>query len=248
MVGRRQDTGQTMRHIIIPALGLVLALAGPVAAEGGADAGHPVVVELFTSQGCSSCPPADAMIAGLAPRDDIIALSLHVDYWDYIGWADAFASPDYSDRQRDYAAAAGTRAVYTPQIVVGGSGRVMGARAGKLGEAIEAAAARPSPVRLSLSREGSALHVTAEADAPLARGSVVQLVRYQPDQTVTIERGENAGKTIHYTNVVSGWQKVADWDGAAAMTLDLTAEGDDPVVVIVQEGGMGPILAAARLR
>lgn len=237
-----------MRQMIFPALGLALALAGPAAAEGGAVAGLPVVIELFTSQGCSSCPPADAMIAGLAPRDDVIALALHVDYWDYIGWADIFASPAYSDRQRDYAAAAGTRAVYTPQIVVGGGGRVMGAKAGKLGEAIEAAAARPSPVRLSLSRDGSALRVTAEADGPLARGAVVQLVRYQPEQTVAIERGENAGKTIHYTNIVSDWQTVADWDGAAAMTLDLTAEGDDPVVVIVQEAGMGLILAAARLR
>ncbi|PKP74554.1 MAG: DUF1223 domain-containing protein [Alphaproteobacteria bacterium HGW-Alphaproteobacteria-6] len=238
-----------MRHITAAAFGLWVGLAGAVIAAGDTtDTSRPVVVELFTSQGCSSCPPADAMIAGLAPRDDVIALALHVDYWDYIGWSDIFASPAYSDRQRDYAAAAGSRAVYTPQIVVGGEGRVMGAKAGKLGAAIEAAAARPSPVRLTLSRDGAALHVSASADAPLDRAVVVQVVRYIPERMVAIERGENAGKTIHYANIVSDWRKVADWDGTAPISLDLSVEGTEPVVVIVQEKGMGSILAAVRLR
>ncbi|OYX44389.1 MAG: DUF1223 domain-containing protein [Rhodobacterales bacterium 32-67-9] len=235
-----------MRLMISAALGLWLGFAGMGLAQSGAP--NPVVVELYTSQGCSSCPPADKILNGLAKRDDVIALALHVDYWDYIGWKDSFADPAFSKRQRAYARFAGARTVYTPQMIVGGMDHIIGIRPAEVDALIRRFAARPAPVTLSLGRSGGTVRVKASASAPLPRGSVVQVVRYKPTETVSIERGENAGKTIDYANIVTDWRQAADWDGTSDLLLDLKAPGGDPVVIIIQEPGPGPILAAAALR
>ena len=235
-----------MRRMFCNAMSLWLAIAGEGLAQT-ADAA-PVVVELFTSQGCSSCPPADAVLAGLAARDDVIPLALHVDYWDYIGWKDTFADPAFTRRQRAYARAAGVQTVYTPQMIVGGMDHAVGVREDEVDEMIRRLAARPAPVALDLERRGAQVLVHARASAPLPRGATVQLVRYHPLERVEIAVGENAGRVIDYANIVTEWHPVADWDGRSELSLTLQAPGDDAVVVIVQEPGPGPILAAAALR
>lgn len=206
-----------------------------------------VVVELFTSQGCSSCPPADAFFhSDLAPRSDVIALALHVDYWDYIGWKDKFANPAYAKRQKKYARAAGHRSVYTPQMIVAGRDHVVGHHPEKLRAALARHLARDPVVEMALDRAGD--QVTIRARARQATGPlVVQLVRYKPVEDVAIRRGENAGKTITYANIVADWQVVGTWDGRAELTLSAPAPGPMPVVAIVQQAGHGQILGAARV-
>lgn len=220
-------------------------LAGAARAEGAAP---PVVVELFTSQGCSACPPADRLLSDLAERDDVLALSLHVDYWDYIGWADSFARPEHTARQRAYARAAGEGMIYTPQMVVGGTHRVMGARAMSVLTAIEAHAAAPAPVSVRLERRGDRLSVEAAASADAPERMVVQILRYRPERTVRILRGENAGHTFTYSNTVTAWERVADWSGAEPLALTVEMPGADPAAVIVQAAGHGRIVGAAATR
>ncbi|MBD3677264.1 MAG: DUF1223 domain-containing protein [Rhodobacteraceae bacterium] len=219
------------------------ALASGLQAQGSEP---PVVVELYTSQGCSSCPPADALMAELAPREDVIALALHVDYWDYIGWTDNYGSPAFTRRQKGYASAAGARTIYTPQFVVGGRDHVVGYKPMQLAEMIADDAARDKPVSLSLSRNGNRLKIRAESREP--GKMLVQLARYQPHASVAIERGENAGKTIDYFNIVTALEVVSDWNGRAPLDLSVTVRGSEPVVVLIQKDGHGPVLAAARLR
>ena len=147
-----------------------------------------MVVELFTSQGCSACPPADELLADLARRDDVIALALHVDYWDYIGWADTFASPQFTRRQDAYARAEGHRMVYTPQMIIGGVTRVLGHEPMRVTELVMEQRDVEYPVEVSLARdEEGTIRLRAEAsmafDTPQM---VVQVVRYRPSQTVEI--------------------------------------------------------------
>ncbi len=222
-------------------------LTFPAAAQAQS-ADHPAVVELYTSQGCSSCPPADAVFAGITGRADIIALSLHVDYWDYIGWKDTFGNKAFADRQRAYARAAGEKTIFTPQMVVNGRDKLVGADAAKLERLLRKTGVAAGGPKITLTRKGSKLTVQASASEPLPAGTMVQVVRYIPLAPVKIARGENAGRTIVYSNIVTSWQKVATWDGRAPLSLELTAPGDQPAVVIVQEPGPGAILAAAVLR
>ncbi|MFN0115942.1 MAG: DUF1223 domain-containing protein [Paracoccaceae bacterium] len=231
---------------IISAAAIWLAGAASAYAQSAPD--NPVVVELYTSQGCSSCPPADAILATLAQREDVIALALHVDYWDYIGWADSFANPAFTMRQKAYAAAAGARSIYTPQMVVGGTDHVTGAKSAELSALIRAHARLKSPVTMTVTRDGDVLHIRAQAAPPLRKGALVQIVRYLPKASVSIERGENAGRTIDYTHIVESWKPVAEWDGQGDLAVDTPASGPLPSVVIVQEPGPGAILAAVRLR
>jgi hypothetical protein len=234
-----------MRNAIGAALGVFLGLAGMGNAQS---AERPVVVELYTSQGCSSCPPADEVLGELAPRDDVIALALHVDYWDYIGWKDKFGNPNHTRRQRAYARAAGARTIYTPQMIIGGMDHLVGVRPMELADAIRVQGSKPAAVTLNIVRNGAKVHIEAQANGGLKRTTVVQVVRYTPEETVSIERGENAGRVLSYSNIVTSWTPIAEWDGRSALVMDAAAEGNQPTVVIVQEEGAGPILAAARLR
>lgn len=209
-----------------------------------------VVVELYTSQGCSSCPPADALMAKLVQMPGVIGLALHVDYWDYIGWTDTFGQARFTERQKAYAHAAGEKMIYTPQMIVAGDARVAGNQPGEVAAAL--AAVQPSPVTLTLMRQGADLVIKAAAAQPLAQPLVVQLVHYTDRAEVVIERGENSGLKVAYSNIVTSWQTVGDWAGVAPLQL-VTAAGDGPVVVILQTrapDGVGPaqIVAAARLK
>ena len=206
----------------------------------------PVVVELYTSQGCSSCPPADAMLHELAMRDDVIALALHVDYWDYIGWKDVFGRPENTARQHAYARAANATTVYTPQMIIGGVDHVIGSRPMQVMDAVQARNREGNLVNISLRRAGDRVLITA---ATSTRGDyVVQLVRYTPEETVEIGRGENAGLNLSYAHIVTSWDVISRWDGRSALALEANAAGSDPVVVIVQQASNGPIVGAAELR
>ena len=229
-----------MKDVIGAACGLWIGLALAAQAQS------PVVVELFTSQGCSSCPPADAFMERLVEDPGVIALSLHVDYWDYIGWADAFAKPQFTERQKAYARAVGSRMIYTPQIVVGGLDRVEGSQPAVVEGLVQKHNAVAQPVTLAATRTGDRLVVRAEAAAPLAGPARVQLVRYLPEKTVTIERGENAGKTVTYRNIVTSWTVLGEWDGAGPYEAEAEVAGPERAAVIVQAAGPAGVLAAAR--
>jgi hypothetical protein len=218
----------------------LLSLSGSALAED-----QPVVVELFTSQGCSACPPADAMLQEIAEMDGVIALALHVDYWDYIGWPDSFASPGHSARQEAYAKAARDRMIYTPQVVVNGQDRVVGSDPVAVMESLRAHSGVEAPVALTVTREGDGLRISAEGSEGPAE---VHLVRYMPEAHVAIEGGENAGLAIDYANVVTDWQVLEPWAGGAAFEALVPLAGDEPAVVLVQEPGAGRILAAAEVR
>ncbi len=222
-------------------LGAVLFLA-PLNAR----AEQPVVVELYTSQGCSSCPPADQLLAELATHDYVIALALHVDYWDYLGWADIFASPAFSARQRLYSQQWGERTVYTPQMVVQGVNYMVGSRGDEIQRQIMQAESREVRVALAVARTGQGFKIDL---APLGAGAGaadIQLVHFSPGESVMIERGENAGQTIDYVNIVESWETVARWDGKSAVVVNVPATETGEYVVIIQAPGPGEIYAAAR--
>lgn len=210
---------------------------------------RPVVVELFTSQGCSSCPPADAFLHRLSQREDVIALALHVDYWDYIGWKDSFAQPAFTARQKAYAKTGGRRSVYTPQMIIGGQDHVVGTHEADASALIQRHAALRPGVALTAQRDAAGLvTIRAEADAGLTGPVHVYLVHYAPKQRVEITRGENAGQIVDYANVVTDWLTIGEWDLSAPLMLQGQGRSDQPGVVILQRHGPGPIMAAARLR
>ncbi|QDC09451.1 DUF1223 domain-containing protein [Oceanicola sp. D3] len=224
------------------AMALYVGLAGIAVAE------QPVVVELYTSQGCSSCPPADEILAKLAKKPGVIALALHVDYWDYIGWKDAFARPEHTKRQKGYAHQAGARTIYTPQMVIGGVDHVVGARPMDVVDLLGTHKARPAVMQLRAQRVGEEVAIDGTPPQPAQGKLVVQLVRYTPEETVAIKRGENAGLTMSYHNIVRDWQVLGEWDGETALELQVAAPGEAPAVVIVQKAGPGEIIAAARVK
>jgi len=229
-----------MRGIIVAGAIWCMSVAGALAQNTS-----PVVVELFTSQGCSSCPPADAFLHKLAKRDDVIALGFHVDIWDYIGWKDKFAKPEYTERQRDYARAAGARSIYTPQMIIGGVDHVIGYKPMDTVDLLMEHKKKPSFVDVELTRDGD--DVTILATSSRSMRMVVQVARLSPKNEVTIKRGENAGRTLSYANVVTGFDAVKKWSGQSAFKMKVDAAGDDEFAVIIQRAGHREILAAAKL-
>lgn len=235
-----------MRQIVSAVCGLVLALSLGQGAQAQGEPG--VVVELYTSQGCSSCPPADDFMAVLANEPGVIALALHVDYWDYLGWADAFAQAQFTDRQKAYARHAGKKMIFTPQMIVGGTDRMVGHKVDEVRAAIARHAGVARDIRLTVTRDGDTLRITAEAVPPADRHLRVQLIRYLPEQRVAIEKGENAGRIVTYRNIVTSWQGVGEWHALTPLDMAAPALGSEPVVVILQEDGPSEIVAAAALR
>ncbi len=224
---------------------LFAALAFGPSAQAGED---PVVVELFTSQGCSSCPPADALMRSLAAREEVIGLALHVDYWDYIGWKDHFALPGHTDRQQGYARVAGRSMIYTPQMIVAGREDVRGADAAALEKVIAAHRAAPDPVRVRARVAEGRVSVAVEPLERAVEGSVeVILVRYAPLRHSSIKRGENAGRSFDYANVVESWETLGMWDGRSAASFEAAYAGEASGVVLIQHTGPGAIIAAARV-
>lgn len=232
-----------MTRICIWIAALWTSLASWAMAEG------PVVVELFTSQGCSSCPPADAIFAEISKRDDIVALALHVDYWDYIGWKDQFADPEHTVRQRGYSRAAGKRSIYTPQMIIGGKDHIIGNKPMRLAELIEAHRAAPVLANVALERDGNRIiiRVTAKNRIPNG-GAVVQIATFTPHESVNIRRGENAGRTLNYYNIVRDFAEVGRWAGRGTYRATVRVPESASVAVLVQQRNHGPILGAAQLR
>jgi hypothetical protein len=236
--------------LAVALLSCTLGAAAQEAAGQDADTGRhgPVVVELFTSQGCSACPPADAMIAELADREDVLALSLHVDYWNYLGWEDTFSDAAFTQRQYGYSHAAHSTVVYTPQLIVGGAHTVMPDRAMEVADHIAAHRAAADPVALSVVPRGEGYAVEARwAGETSAPDMVIQLVSYSPRETVEIKRGENAGRVAEYRNVVRHWQVVAEWRGRGVFAAEIMPQTGLSQAIIVQTAGHGAILGAARL-
>ena len=218
---------------------------GQARAQSEAEPGTPVVVELFTSQGCSACPPADELLHKLAARDDVIALALHVDYWDYIGWKDRFALPGHTRRQKGYAKAAGRRMIYTPQMIINGVDHVVGNHPMDVSDLIALHEARSRPVALELETAGGKTILTLRATGEVSGEIQVMLVDYDPEATVEITRGENAGRTISYANIVESWQELGVWDGSAEFRTVLPEVSS--AAILVQKAGYGPMLAARNL-
>jgi hypothetical protein len=210
------------------------------------------VIELFTSQGCSSCPTADKLLGELSEDRSLIALSLPIDYWDYLGWKDTLALPGHAARQRAYASARGDREVYTPQVVINGVLHALGSDRTAIERAIvksrSNAATMAAPVKLAVNSGRISVDV---APAPASSQAVVWLCGVKKAEPVHIGRGENRGHTITYHNVVRGWHMLGHWDGKAAswqMPQSDLKSGVDDAVVIVQEqpgGKPGRVLGAA---
>lgn len=211
----------------------------------------PVVVELFTSQGCSSCPPADKFLGELAQRADVLALAFHVDYWNYIGWTDPFASKLATQRQRDYSQRLALRYVYTPQMVVNGVAEGVGAEPEIINPLIKAAAADGAPRAITmLGRAGNGrLTVHIDAGTPREPASI-WLVGFDREHTTRVLHGENEGRTLKDYQVVRSFQEIGTWNGAA-VDLDIAGNavsGDGSVAVLVQLRGTGRIIGAATLK
>jgi hypothetical protein len=243
-----------------PALAVALisaALFTPDArAEESGMAPPKPVIELFTSQGCDSCPPADALLGKYIARGDVIALSLPVDYWDYLGWRDTLASPKYSNRQRSYARARRDGDVYTPQVVVNGVAHAVGSD----GRAVERALAKTQGslnkyhVPLKIWAEGNEVIIEAGAAPEGAKpvSGTFWLALIKKEASVSIKRGENRGKQVTYHNVVRDLTPVGKYSGKPeTLTLpkrDLMRYGADGCTVLLQMDDAGPIIAAAEMK
>ena len=214
------------------------------------------VIELFTSQGCSSCPPADRMVAELADDRSVIAISVPIDYWDYLGWKDTLASPRHTARQRGYAARRGDREVYTPQVVVNGVAQALGSDRRAIENAIVLSHSRPGtltvPVKIAANADQVEVTITPrEESGQEGEVWICSLVRSIP---VDIKRGENRGRTVTYHNVVRRWVRLGRWSGGgqnwSIPKAEIDASGADQIAVLVQAGNVenpGPIFGAATI-
>lgn len=222
--------------------------AMPAAAEQGA--APPVVVELFTSQGCSSCPPAEALLHELADAPGIIALELHVDYWDYIGWADPFAMPEMTERQRGYARSLQERYVFTPQMIIDGRSSVVGSRRSEVAAAIDEASARGKAVAPRLSTEDGGKIIIPAGHSP-SGGATVWLATYDDRHETAVLSGENAGRTLENRRIVRELVPLGRWTGEAmeipVALAAAAARGRAGCAVLVQQGRTGPILGATQM-
>ena len=212
------------------------------------------VVELFTSQGCSSCPPADQIIGELARDPNVIALSMPIEYWDYLGWKDTLADSRFSARQKAYSQMRGDRDVYTPQMIVNGSANVIGSDRAGIESAIQntqKAGVMSVPVTMTLSGKQLNVSVAASKAATSAHGEV-WICSVSKAVPISIGRGENRGREVTYYNVVRNILKVGDWNGSSGSWTvpleNITRDGVDAAVVYVQDGNRekpGPMLGAA---
>ncbi len=227
-----------------------MAAGAPQAAAAGAKA----VIELFTSQGCNSCPPADAILGDYAKDADILALSFPVDYWDYLGWKDTLASHENTVRQKAYSEARGDRQVYTPQVVVNGAAHVVGSNRQQIEAALNNSPPLPVPVSMEPGTDSTTVTIGASPTPGKAKGTI-WLALYDDPVTVPIERGENTGMSLTYYNVVRKLRPIAMWKGKE-VTIELPkseldqAEVSRCAVILQTEhdnGLPGPILGAATI-
>ena len=207
-----------------------------------ADAQHPTVIELFQSQGCSSCPPANANVNALAQRPDVLALSFAVTYWDGLGWKDSFAQPQFTQRQWDYARGFGNAQVWTPQVVINGRANITGTQAAPLLALIDRNDRGNGGPALTLG--GTAVDISGATAKP----ADLWLVRYDPQSiAVPIKAGENSGKTLPHRNIVREFIRIGQWTGGnARFTLPAATRPGLATAVLVQAGPGGAIIAATR--
>jgi len=237
-------------------LSLTLAVLGLTALLQPALADPPrAVVELFTSQGCSSCPPADALLVEYARQPDIIALSLPVNYWDYLGWKDTLAHVAFTERQKAYAHSRKDRQVFTPQIIVNGKKSCIGSDRAQVEKAIQITSKgrKALPVNVTLDEQNGRVTIAVEETPDTTqRAAELWVLPVLKEQTVPIERGENRGKTITYANVVRGLTRIGEWLGGSArfeVPLETARRGGDGYVVLLQSTDAerpGIILGAAK--
>jgi hypothetical protein len=225
----------------------------PTLAAGPAATGTstPVVVELFTSQGCSSCPPADAYLGELAKQPGIVALAFHVDYWDYIGWKDPYAFSGSTERQRGYTAALGGRYLYTPEMIVGGQHDATGSDRTSVDELIRANRAAKDKIALAVT-EPTEDHYKIEIPASGFKGTAtVWMAVFDKEHATTVARGENEGHTLRDYNVVRELRRLGRYDGKAAeIDVPMALTQANGCAILVQADhesgdGLGPILGAA---
>ena len=220
-----------------------------------APASQPTLVELFTSQGCSSCPPADDYLIELDKRDDVIALSMHINYWDYIGWKDPFASEAVTERQREYGRRIGRGRIYTPEIIVNGLLDAVGSRESAVNRVIDQAQAEiPAALDITLSMSADGTMRVSLPGGHLDGTATVWLARYDDEHVTRIERGENGSRTLRNINVVRELRQIGSWNGSP-LDIDLplnsllaaNGDGNDGCVIIVQKDGFGQVLGARRM-
>ena len=229
---------------------MALGAAAMFAKPGFAAVARPAVVELFTSQGCSSCPPADAFLETLKNRPGVVALSYHVDYWDYLGWRDTLGGAEYSQRQYDYAHARGDMNVYTPQTIINGGDHFVGSQRSKISDAIDDARSVREErwVDIAMSDNKTDIMINVAAGEP-TKEATLWLMAFAPMISTEIKRGENAGSTIAYHNVVRKMVPAGMWHGEAAKIV-LPRESVVPPdckgwVALLQEGKVGRIMGVA---
>lgn len=213
-------------------------------------AGSKNVVELYTSQGCSSCPPADALLEKYMNRPDIVALSFNVDYWDYLGWKDTLGKRSNSKRQRSYARSRGDGEVYTPQIIANGLDHAVGSHRRQVDLAIQRSSNRLTGKRvaMSLTADKSYFIIQIGPGRKPAKPATIYVAAVSPEVTVKIKRGENHGRKIRYHNVVRNMIPVGMWNGepntVRLLRQDVLAAGGKRCAVLLQSADAGPILAA----
>lgn len=246
----------TFAHLRLLTLCLLLPVLMPAAAlaQTGADPRPRAVIELFTSQGCSSCPPADKLMAELARDPGLIVLSLPVDYWDYLGWRDTLASPAFTARQKAYSAIRGDRQVYTPQAVINGTQHAVGSERVAIEKAIGKSHAAANVLKADVAIVSVATGYTVTVGAgPGGETGQVWLLPIVKERQVQIGRGENTGRSIVYVNVARSVMRIGAWSGQP-VTIDVnraTLPADTEGVVALLQGGTdrkpGVVLGAARL-
>jgi hypothetical protein len=242
-----------MPHNVISRWSGALGVCAIIAIIRPAHADPRAVVELFTSQGCSSCPPADEALGELAKDPSVIALSMPIDYWDYLGWKDTLADSRFSARQKAYSRMRGDREVYTPQAIVNGSAHLIGSDLPSIETAIDTTAKTDGvmSVPVTMTQAGKLLMVSIAASKAPAHGEL-WICSISKSVPISIGRGENSGREIIYHNVVRNLVKLGDWNGASGswtVPLDsVVRDGADGAVVYLQDGNRdkpGPMLGAA---
>ncbi len=214
------------------------------------------VVELFTSQGCSSCPPADKLLKNYVDRKDVIAMTMPVDYWDYLGWKDTLASPANTKRQRAYAIKRGDGQVYTPQVVINGIAHVVGSRKSSIDRTIERTSAKINakkvPMRIWLDKGTMVVEAGTTKSRAKLKGATIWLATVQKVAPIAIRRGENSGRKISYYNVVKDLTAIGMWNGEPVKVQlakhAVMRNGADGCIVFLQLGHAGPIIGGAELK
>ena len=231
-----------MKHLLASALAFTMLATAPSAVQAAEDV---VLVELFTSQGCSSCPPADRNLGDLTRVEGVLPLSMHVDYWDYLGWKDTFADRKHTQRQFAYRDFLGARVVYTPQMIIQGAHDVPGYKPDLIAKTIQTVQESERAARIAIRSESGMLKAEL---TPVGKPSrcTVWVATFEKKATVAIDRGENAGRSITYHNVVQNLMKVGPWSGNEVTEIDLPQPSQrEGVAIWIQDDRTGRILSVS---